>query len=77
MTDVEWPRKSRELHNHHFDSTVWNDLSFRDDDIIIATYAKAGTTWIQQIVGQLLLGGMWSGACTTTMPTPTSHGTKR
>jgi aryl sulfotransferase len=52
-----WPRKTRELHNHHFDSTVWNDFAFRDDDIVIATYAKCGTTWTQQIVGQLLFGG--------------------
>lgn len=54
---VEWPRKQRELHNHHFDSTIWNDLRFRDDDIIIATYAKSGTTWVQQIVAQLLFRG--------------------
>ena len=45
-----WPVKTRELHNHHFDSTAWNDFAFRDDDIVIATYAKAGTTWTQQIV---------------------------
>jgi aryl sulfotransferase len=25
--NTRWPRKTRELHNHHFDSTVWNDLS--------------------------------------------------
>lgn len=50
------PEKTRELHSHHFDSTVWNDFRFRDDDIIIGTYAKSGTTWTQQIVGQLLLG---------------------
>ena len=49
-----WPRKTRELHNHHFDSTVWNDFAFRDDDIVIATYAKSGTTWLQQIVSQLI-----------------------
>lgn len=54
---IAWPRKTRELHNHHFDSTIWNDLRFRDDDIVIATYAKAGTTWMQQIVAQLLFGG--------------------
>lgn len=54
---IEWPRKTRELHNHHMDSTVWNDFPFRDDDIIIGTYAKAGTTWTQQIVGQLLYEG--------------------
>lgn len=50
------PRKTRELHNHHFDSTVWNDFAFRDDDVIVATYGKSGTTWTQQIVGQILLG---------------------
>jgi len=53
---VDWPRKTRELHSHHFDSTIWNDFRFRDDDIVIATYAKSGTTWMQQIIAQLLLG---------------------
>ncbi|HEX6010984.1 MAG TPA: sulfotransferase domain-containing protein [Geminicoccaceae bacterium] len=52
-----WPEKTRELHNHHFDSTIWNDFRFRDDDIVIATYAKSGTTWVQQIVAQLLFAG--------------------
>jgi len=52
-----WPYKGRELHNHHFDSTIWNDFAFRDDDIVIATYAKSGTTWTQQIVAQMLFGG--------------------
>ena len=52
-----WPRKTRELHNHHFDSTVWNDLVFRDDDIVVATYGKSGTTWTQQIIGQILSDG--------------------
>lgn len=51
------PRKTREIHSHHFDSTMWNDFKFRDDDIVIATYAKSGTTWLQQIVGQLLFKG--------------------
>jgi aryl sulfotransferase len=51
-----WPTKTREFHNHHFDSTIWNDFRFRDDDIVIGTYAKSGTTWMQQIVGQLLFG---------------------
>jgi aryl sulfotransferase len=56
-TTISWPRKQRELHNHHFDSTIWNDFKFRDDDIVIATYGKSGTTWVQQIVGQLLFNG--------------------
>ena len=57
MTTIEWPKKTRELHNHHFDSTIWNELRFRDDDIVIATYMKSGTTWTQQIVAQLLFRG--------------------
>ncbi|HEY1710918.1 MAG TPA: sulfotransferase domain-containing protein [Rhizomicrobium sp.] len=52
-----WPRKTREFQSNHFDSTVWNDFQFRDGDVIIATYAKAGTTWTQQIIGQLLYNG--------------------
>ena len=52
-----WPVKTRELHNHHMDSTVWNDFEFRDGDVIISTWAKSGTTWMQQIVAQLIFGG--------------------
>jgi aryl sulfotransferase len=55
--DVAWPKKTKEMHNQHLDSTVWNDFKFRDDDIIISTYAKSGTTWMQQIVSQLLFAG--------------------
>jgi aryl sulfotransferase len=57
MTEIQWPQKQRDFHNHHFDSTMWSDFNFRDDDIIISTYAKAGTTWVQQIVSQLLFNG--------------------
>ena len=52
-----WPAKTREIQNHHMDSRVWNDFAFRDDDIIVSTYAKAGTTWTQQIIGQLIFQG--------------------
>jgi aryl sulfotransferase len=51
------PCKTREIHSHHFDSTIWNEFRFRDDDIIISTYAKSGTTWMQQIISQLLFSG--------------------
>src|SRR5437588_10330241 len=53
-TDVAWPKKTRELRTLHLDSTMWNDFRFRDDDIIISTYAKSGTTWMQQIIAQML-----------------------
>ena len=54
---VTWPVKSAEMHNQHIDSTIWNDFKFRDDDIIISTYAKSGTTWMQQIIAQMLFDG--------------------
>ena len=52
-----WPLKQRELQNHHMDSTRWNGFAFRDGDIVIATWAKSGTTWMQQIVAQILFNG--------------------
>ena len=54
---IQWPKKTREIQNNHMDSTFWNDFKFRDDDIIIATWAKAGTTWVQQIISQLMFNG--------------------
>lgn len=53
-SSVAWPRKTRELQNFLMDSTRWNDFSFRDSDIVIATWSKSGTTWTQQIVSQLI-----------------------
>lgn len=57
MEEIKWPQKSREFQNHHFDSTFWNEFKFRDDDIIVSTYAKSGTTWLQQILSQLIFNG--------------------
>ena len=54
---IAWPRKTRELRTQLFDSSVWNEFRFRPDDVVIATYGKAGTTWTQQIVAQLIFGG--------------------
>ncbi len=54
---VAWPVKQREIDNHHMNSRVWDRITFRDDDVVIATYGKSGTTWMQQIVGQLIFKG--------------------
>jgi hypothetical protein len=40
--------------NFVFNSERWNGFEFRDDDIIISTPAKCGTTWTQMIVALLL-----------------------
>lgn len=53
---VQPPCKTRDLHNHHMDSTIWDEFEYRNGDVVIGTWAKSGTTWVQQIVGQLLLG---------------------
>ena len=57
QSSLVWPVKAREMHNHHMNSTVWNDFKFRPDDIVVATYGKSGTTWTQQIVAQLIFNG--------------------
>lgn len=51
------PVKTRELRSNMLDSEIWNEITLRDDDIIIASWGKSGTTWVQQIVGQILSGG--------------------
>jgi aryl sulfotransferase len=36
------------------DTSVWGELKLRDDDIIIASYPRSGTTWVQQIMKLIL-----------------------
>ena len=44
----------REYRTWAFDSRRWLRYSPRDDDIVIASYPKSGTTWMQQIVALLV-----------------------
>ena len=53
---IRWPKKTREIRTAIVDSTRWNGFKFRAGDIVIDTFGKTGTTWVQQIVGQLVLG---------------------
>jgi len=48
------PERTRTYRNHHLDSTRWDAFTPRPGDIVIATSYKAGTTWTQAIVANLL-----------------------
>lgn len=45
---------TRVYQNHHLDSTRWDHVTLRSDDIVITTPYKCGTTWTQHITAGLL-----------------------
>lgn len=57
MTSEQLPERVRTYQNHTFDSTRWNHYTPRENDIIISTSYKSGTTWMQNIVYQLIILG--------------------
>ena len=51
---MKYPSKTLRFQNHHIDSERWTDFIPHDNDICIATTLKAGTTWTQALVVNLL-----------------------
>lgn len=56
MTYV-FPQRTRDYRNYGFDSRNWDLVIPRDGDIVITTSYKSGTTWMQNIVMQMLFRG--------------------
>ncbi len=53
MTNM--PQRTRRYLGPMLDSNYWDHFTPRDDDIIISTSMKAGTTWMQRICAALVL----------------------
>ncbi len=52
------PKVKHTYQNHHLDSLRWESFVPRDDDIVISTSIKSGTTWTQSIVRELIVHAM-------------------
>lgn len=52
--EIRLPKVEHSYEHHHLDGPRWAKFVRRPDDIIIATSYKAGTTWMQTIIANLL-----------------------
>ena len=55
MSSQSLPKVLHIYKSYRVDSTHWDLYRPREDDIIIATYLKSGTTWTQSIVRELIV----------------------
>jgi len=53
-TQSHLPQRSRVYEAHNLNSLCWDAFKPRAGDVIITTALKAGTTWMQTIVGNLI-----------------------
>jgi aryl sulfotransferase len=51
------PEVKHSYQNYIMDASRWNFLTPRPDDIVVATAIKAGTTWVQEILRNLIFSG--------------------
>jgi len=62
------PTRTRTYQNHSLNSNHWDLYLPRPDDIVISTSYKSGTTWVQNIVLQLIFLGQPKPALAETSP---------
>ena len=60
------PAIEHHYQNMVFDSARWRDFPLRDDDVVVCTSYKAGTTWTQMVCALVVHG-------TTDLPAPMSQ----
>ncbi|MBD3646656.1 MAG: sulfotransferase domain-containing protein, partial [Pseudomonadales bacterium] len=54
MKDSVRPEIRHAYEHHHLAASRWHDFEVREGDVIISTSYKAGTTWMQTIVGNII-----------------------
>jgi aryl sulfotransferase len=60
--DDQLPTVKHLYQNHAMDAVRWNYFKPRANDIVVATTYKAGTTWAQTIVANLIFSGRLPGS---------------
>jgi aryl sulfotransferase len=55
--DSQLPKLAHQYRNWCIDSIRWDYVKLREDDIIVTTSYKAGTTWMQGISANLIFAG--------------------
>jgi aryl sulfotransferase len=66
---MKLPRRTRIYESNRLDGIRWQRFAPRDGDVVISTSIKAGTTWMQTIVANLIFpDGKLPGAVTEISP---------
>ena len=54
MEGYDFPKRTREYLNDTLNSKNWDSVNFRDDDMVVCTSLKSGTTWMLRILSLLV-----------------------
>lgn len=54
MSNPEFPKRTHVYENDTLNSRHWDHVNFREDDIVVCTALKTGTTWMLRILSLLV-----------------------